>query len=224
MHILRFDDLPQGGFAGLREKQFVTDSRVFGPHKRPEASNGLGNFVYLADANFVPHGETRLHPHREIDVISVMVEGRIHHEGSLEQGQNLEPGSVQVQRAGGEGFTHNEINPDPTENQMIQLWFLPDQPGQPAGYKLYQPTPGERTHVYGGTTDQDATFGSKTRMDVILATPGQTIEQSGESMAFITRGQGMIEEQIIEARTLIRTSDLKFTATSESQVILIYAA
>ncbi|MBL4770874.1 MAG: pirin family protein [Planctomycetes bacterium] len=224
MDILRFEDLPQGGFAGLREKQFVTDSRLFGIHKRSEASNGLGNFVYLADANFVPHGETRMHPHHEIDVISVMIEGRIHHEGSLEHGQGIETGQVQVQRAGGEGFTHNEINPDPTENQMIQLWFLPDNPGQPAGYKIYQPEPGGRTQVYGGTQDQEETFDSKTRMDVALVNTAQTIEQKGESMIFITQGHGTIQGKTIEARTLVRGKDLSFTASSAAQLILIYPA
>ena len=34
---------------------------------------------------------------------------------------------VQVQRAGGEGFSHNEINPDDIENRMIQLWVVPEQ-------------------------------------------------------------------------------------------------
>jgi hypothetical protein len=76
------------------------------------AWSGIGNFVYLADARFVPKGETGMHPHREIDVISVMVEGRIAHGGSLEHGQELNPFDVQVQRAGGEGFSHNETNPD----------------------------------------------------------------------------------------------------------------
>ena len=73
---------------------------------------GLGNFVYLADAKFIPNGETHLHPHKEIDVISVIVKGRISHEGTLEQGKTLEKNHVQVQRAGGQGFTHNEVNPD----------------------------------------------------------------------------------------------------------------
>ena len=45
-----------------------------------------------------------MHPHKEIDVISVMMEGRVSHEGSLEHGQSLETGQVQVQRAGGRRF------------------------------------------------------------------------------------------------------------------------
>lgn len=222
MDILRFDDLSPGGFAGLREKRFVTDSRVFGSHKKAETSDGIGNFVYLADANFMPNGETGLHPHREIDVISVMVEGRISHAGSLEHGQSLETGGVQVQRAGAEGFTHNEINPDAEENQMIQLWVLPDGPGEPAGYKAYHPAAGERAHVYGGSKDQDDTFHSKTYIDVVHATPGQTFRQAGEVMVYISKGEGVVNGEDVGARTLLRITDLEFAATTDAQVIIIY--
>jgi redox-sensitive bicupin YhaK (pirin superfamily) len=222
MELLKFDDLPQGGFAGLREKRFVTDSRVFGARKNPVAVEGIGNFVYLADANFMPNGETGLHPHREIDVISVMVAGRISHAGSLEHGQNLDTGAVQIQRAGAEGFSHNEINPDDQENQMLQIWVLPDEAGEPAGYKVFQPAPGERTHVYGGPKDQQDTFYSKTSIDVANLRTGETVSQPGEVMAYLSKGSGLVNGQPIVARTLMRASDIKFTADDESQLIVIF--
>ena len=84
----------------------------------------------LADAKFFPNGETHLHPHKEIDVISVIAEGRISHKGTLEEGTILHVNQVQVQRAGGEGFAHNEVNPDNKENRMIQLWVTPEKSGR----------------------------------------------------------------------------------------------
>ena len=222
MDILRFDDLPQGGFAGLIERRFVTDSRVFGHRKSPGAVDGIGNFVYLADANFLPLGETGLHPHREIDVISVMVDGRISHAGSMQHGQGLESGTVQIQRAGGEGFRHNEINPDETENQMIQIWVLPDEAGESAGYQVFQPAAGERAHIYGGPEDQEDTFYSATSVDVANVAPGQAVSQPGDSMVYLSKGSGEIDGTPVVARTLIRAKDIKFTAGEESQVIIIY--
>jgi len=222
MELLKFDDLPQGGFAGLRERRFVTDSRVFGAHKDPAAAEGIGNFVYLADANFMPNGETGLHPHREIDVISVMVAGRISHAGSLEHGQNLDAGAVQIQRAGTEGFSHNEINPDDHENQMLQIWVLPDEAGEPAAYKVFHPAPGARTHVYGGSKDQQDTFYSKTSIDVANLRSGETVSQSGEAMAYLSKGSGLINDQPIAARTLVRASDIEFTPDDDSQLIIIF--
>lgn len=224
MEILRYEDLHHGGFAGLKERRFVTDVRVFGKHKRPEPANGIGNFVYLADANFLPNGETFMHPHREIDVISIMVEGRLQHEGSLEHGMMLETGMVQVQRAGGEGFTHNEVNPDDVENRMIQLWVKPDEPGEPAGYRVYTPKEGERLQVYGGDKNQDERFYSATSIDVANVRKGDTLLHTGEVMAFLTQGSGRINEQAISARTLVRSDGLGFNADEDAQLILVYAS
>ncbi|NRA21681.1 MAG: pirin family protein, partial [Oceanospirillaceae bacterium] len=108
MQILQRDSLPLGGFAGLTEKRLIKDKKVGG-----DSSNwdGLGSFVYLADANYLPYGETKMHSHSEIDVITVMITGRLTHEGSMKDGQSMVANQVQVQRAGGEGFSHNEVNP-----------------------------------------------------------------------------------------------------------------
>jgi redox-sensitive bicupin YhaK (pirin superfamily) len=113
MEILKRDSLKEGGFAGLKEHRLIKAPRLFGAQGNNDGSwPGLGKFVYLADARFMPHGETRMHSHHELDVISLMVDGNIKHEGSLETGKDLSRSDVQVQRAGGEGFSHNEINPD----------------------------------------------------------------------------------------------------------------
>ena len=82
----------------------VMDHRVFDGRAENGTWEGIGNFVYLADARFLPEGETGLHSHKEIDVLAVMVEGRIAHEGSLKHGQSMDGHDIQVQRAGGEGF------------------------------------------------------------------------------------------------------------------------
>ena len=222
MELLKYDDLPQGGFAGLRERQFVTDVQVFGERKNLATANGIGNFVYLADANFLPNGETGMHPHREIDVISVMVDGRIEHAGSLEHGVALESGMVQVQRAGAEGFTHNEINPDTSPNHMIQLWVLPDEAGEPAGYRVYSPEQGQRLQVYGGSKDQEERFYSNTSIDVAHLEKGQSLEHNGDVLAFLAKGSGVVNGEAIAARTLVRSNGLVFQAENDSQLILIY--
>ncbi|TKB46589.1 pirin family protein [Thalassotalea mangrovi] len=223
MKILHYSELPLGGFAGLKEKRMVTDERIFGLHKHPKAFNGIGNFVYLADANFLPHGETGMHPHREIDVISVMVEGRISHAGSLEHGQQLDAGFTQVQRAGGKGFFHNEINPDSSENQMIQLWVLPDNPGEPAGYQVFEPEVGKLQQVYGGDRSQTDRFHSKTSIAVANLIAGQSIHHWGDAMLYLSKGKGTLNGDKVELRTLFHLeSGIEFTASEDAQLIVIY--
>jgi len=223
---LTYDQLPHGGFAGLVERRFVMDERVLGGQSMPLVFNGLGGFVYLADANFLPFGETTMHGHHQLDVIYVMVEGNITHAGSMAHGEHISAGQVQVQRAGVEGFRHNEINPDDQQNQMIQLWVLPDDANQSAGYKVYTPALGEMTKIYGGDTKQQQTFDSKTTLYVANARAGQQFSVSGPAMAYICKGEGIINGQNLVSRTLVRHANshaegLSFTATCDSMVIFV---
>ena len=218
--VLHRDDLKLGGFAGIREHRLVVDPKVFG-NNDSGAWSGIGSFVYLADARFIPNGETHLHPHREIDVISIVVDGRISHEGTLQQGRTIESNQVQVQRAGGEGFAHNEVNPDYTENRMIQIWVTPEKSGEPAGYKSYSLQQGRVTRVYGGNDDQGNTFASKTVLDVGLVDANQTVFLDGEFIAYVTRGSGMLDKQNVADGDLVRGHDAKFQAETDSQIIIV---
>ncbi|OUS24227.1 pilus assembly protein [Gammaproteobacteria bacterium 45_16_T64] len=225
MHILSRDSLTLGGFAGLREHRIVTDSQLFGGRKKPEASEGLGNFVYLADAKFNPKGETGMHPHKEIDVITVMIKGRVSHEGSLEHGRSLDEGAVQVQRAGGEGFAHNEINPDDQRNRLIQLWALPEHAGEPAGYKYYQPQADDITQIYGGDKTQDDTFDSHTTIDIVRLAAGKRLQLAGEQLSYVTDGTAEFNEgdtpYVAGDGDLIRSHDVEIHATSDVDIIVI---
>lgn len=223
---LQRDSLPLGGFAGLKERQLVKAPKVFGQTSNEDGSwSGLGSFVYLADARFMPHGETRMHDHLEVDVISIMVEGNIKHQGSMGHGQDLTVNDVQVQRAGGEGFSHNEVNPDEAWNRMIQIWVLPEELGQSARYQTYHLKEHQRvedtlSRIYGGNSDHD--FPSKTVIDVTLLTKGQQIEINAPFIAYITRGKGMANQEEIVDGDLIKGDSLHFSALNDVQLIIFH--
>jgi len=225
MQVLNRDVLPLGGFAGLTEHRLVTDSRVFGRHKSEDTFNGHKNFVYLADARFNPHGETRMHPHKEIDVISVMLDGRISHEGSLEHGQSLNAGEVQVQRAGGEGFEHNEVNPDNSKNRMLQIWVLPDEAGRAAGYKHYALNDNQVTRIYGGDKNQTQTFDSKTIIDIVQLNAGEEFEVGQTSLIYVATGEVKAQDNAdvltLGEGALIRSEYLKLNVSEQAQLIVV---
>jgi redox-sensitive bicupin YhaK (pirin superfamily) len=222
IEILHRDDLPLGGFAGLKEHRLVMSPKIFGPHANPDTWSGIGRFVYCADARFNPHGETRMHDHKEIDVISVMIEGRIDHQGSLEHGQALAANDVQVQRAGGEGFSHNEVNPDDSTNRMIQLWVLPEQAGEPAAYKLYRLPPGKLTRVYGGSNDQSDTFPSHTVIEVALFDPSEELVIDKPFLAYLAVGEATANSIEMAEGTLFKGDRLTFQGQSNGKLIVIY--
>ncbi len=221
LEILHRDELKLGGFAGLTEHRLVMGARAFGAYTEPGTWEGFGNFVYLADARFNPNGETRMHSHREVDVISVMVEGRIAHEGSLEHGRELKANEVQVQRAGGEGFSHNEVNPDDTQNRMIQIWVLPDQPGQAAGYKHYQLQRSKVKTVHGGPDNQAETFDNQTFIRVGLLEANQSYDCDQPFLAYLSSGEGIANGRTVKEGDLFRGDRLAFQATQNTQIIFI---
>lgn len=218
IEILHRDDLSLGGFAGLVEHRLIRDGQIGG---KSDTWEGLGNFVYLADARFLPKGETHMHPHKEIDVISIVVEGRIVHEGSLEHGQSMNTDQAQVQRAGGEGFSHNETNPDDTHNRMLQLWALPEKAGEKAGYKLYDLVQGKLTRIYGGSVSQDQTFDNHTIIEVGMLNNGQGVSKSGEFLAYVSRGSGSLNGKEVKDGDLIRGIEFDFTAKEDVQIVII---
>jgi len=222
MRIIRRNKLRRGGFAGLRETRLVMSPRVFRDQVEAGTSSGIGRFVYLADASFLPHGDTRMHAHREIDVISIMMKGRIKHEGSMEHGQELHAGNIQVQRAGGEGFSHNEINPDDSKNRMIQIWVLPETPGEPAGYKVFEAAESGRTRIYGGPADQDETLAARTVIEIVHMKEGDSLDQPGRCIVYVTEGAGTSKEETLREGDLVETSNFNIKALTDSKLILAY--
>ncbi len=218
--IIHRDDLHHGCFAGLREHRLVNDPKVFGKHKDPMTSDGLGALIYLADARFEPHGETTMHSHKEVDVITVMVQGNITHHGSLEHGASLKAGNIQVQRAGGEGFSHNEINPDDTQNRMLQLWFQPETEGERAGYQLYTNNHEQIQRVYGGRVGK--TFRSATMMEIITLQKNEPFRHLGTYEAYLYAGLLLSDEIKLNDGDLLQGNDLDVVALEESKFVLVF--
>jgi len=211
MKILQRDALTRGGFAGLKETRLIKDTKIGGDDS---TFDGLGNFVYLADARYLPHGETHMHSHLEIDVITILIEGRLTHEGSLEDGQSMVNNQVQVQRAGGEGFSHNEINPDHSGTRLLQLWVQPETAGEASGYKMYDLQANKLTRIYGGNKSQKNTFDSHTIIEVGVLEKETSIHKQGAFLAYVSYGEAELNGSVIKEGDLISGEDINFKVTS----------
>ena len=139
----------------------------------------------------------------------------------MANGQELNVNDIQVQRAGNEGFSHNEINPDNEKNRMIQLWILPEDEEAPASYQMFHAEAGKRMRVYGGPTDQDDTFAARTVVDIAHVNAGDKVSQSGRSLVYMVLGQGACEQEKIEEGDLVETRDFNFKASTDCKLILV---
>ncbi|AFZ33094.1 Pirin domain protein [Gloeocapsa sp. PCC 7428] len=87
--------------------------------------------------------EDRVHPgrgfgahgHRDMEIITYVLEGALEHKDSLGNGAIVTPGEVQRMSAG-TGIVHSEFNPSKTDSvHLLQIWILPNQQGLEPSYE-----------------------------------------------------------------------------------------
>ena len=81
------------------------------------------------------------HPHNEMEIVTIALEGEITHKDSMGNEAVIKAGDVQRMSAG-TGLTHSEFNLSDSETHFYQIWIYPDTPGLKPSYdqKTFDPT------------------------------------------------------------------------------------
>lgn len=87
------------------------------------------------------------HPHDNMEIVSIALEGALRHGDSMGNMQELRPGEIQVMSAG-TGITHSEMNASDTEPvKFLQIWVLTDAENHTPRYNQIRLAPAKRNEL-----------------------------------------------------------------------------
>lgn len=122
-----------------------------------------------------------MHPHRDMEIITYLLEGALEHNDSMGNGSIIRPGDGQRMSAG-RGVRHSEANPSKTEAaHLLQIWILPSERGLEPSYEQ-KAFPAEekrgKLRLIAGPDGKDGsvTIHQDARLYVALLSPGQQVQ------------------------------------------------
>lgn len=104
----------------------------FADYYNPERIQ-FGHLRVINDDWIKPGAGFELHPHRDMEIISYVIEGELTHADSMGNNRRVKRGEVQYMSAG-TGVLHSEHNRGPVPLHLLQIWVLPNETGLPPNY------------------------------------------------------------------------------------------
>jgi quercetin 2,3-dioxygenase len=172
------------------------------------------------------------HPHRDMEIITYVLSGKLEHKDSLGTGSVILPGDGQRMTAG-RGIRHSEANPSATDTvHMLQIWILPDKQGHEPGYEQRSFPEAEKRGKFRLIASNDGAEGSvkinqDAQLRVALLAPGEEVTHSlaSKRSAWVQVAKGEVElngEKLRQGDGAAISDEklLTVTATEDAEVLL----
>ena len=141
---------------------------------------GFGPLRVINQDRIAPRKGFPTHGHRDMEIVTYVLEGAVAHRDSMGNGSEIQPGEVQLMSAG-TGVMHSEFNPRDEELHLLQMWVLPSAPGFEPRYEQKDFSGPEREGrlrlvVSPDGADGSLRIGQDARLHVGVFTSGQETE------------------------------------------------
>ncbi len=172
------------------------------------------------------------HPHKDMEIITYVLEGSLAHKDSMGNGSAIGRGDVQRMSAG-TGVTHSEFNASETETaHLLQIWIMPDKAGYKPSYEEKVFPDEEKRGRLRLIASRDARDGS-VRMNqdvdvyVSLLEGGQTVThtlaEGRGAWIQVARGSVSVNGQALkagDAAAIENESEVSLTGLEGAEVLL----
>lgn len=193
---------------------------------------GFRNLRVINEDRVKPGVGFPTHPHRDMEIISYVLEGALAHRDSMGTGSVIRPGDVQRMSAG-TGITHSEFNQSKSDPlHFFQIWILPEREGMTPGYEQKFFPDEEKRGTLRLIASPDGRDGSVTihqdaKLYATLLDPGEEIVHSLSPGRYawvqVARGKVLVNGHLLEAGDGAAVSNeelLRLTANDASELLL----
>jgi hypothetical protein len=152
----------------------------FGDYQDP-AHMGFRSLRVINDDRVAPGQGFATHSHRDMEIVTWVLDGALEHRDSLGNGSVIHPGDLQRMSAG-TGITHSEFNPSSTDPvHFLQIWLLPARLGLHPGYeqRAFAPAPRQgRLQLVAAPDGREGAVTVHQDVDVLagILAPGDEVE------------------------------------------------
>lgn len=196
------------------------------------AQTGFSDLLVINDDQVAPARGFGTHPHKNMEIISYVLQGRLAHKDSMGTGSEIVPGDIQLMSAG-RGVTHSEFNASQSEPvHFLQIWVVPAETGTTPGYQQIAVAEQDKRGKFALIISPDAAEGSlKIRQDTRIyaglfdGAEQQTVTLPENRYAYIHVASGSLKVNGVEfaagdgARVRDETS-LTFSDGDNAEVLL----
>ncbi len=193
---------------------------------------GFRSLRVINDDRVQPGQGFGMHGHRDMEIVTYVLEGALEHRDSLGNGSVLRPGELQHMTAG-TGVRHSEFNPSDKEwVHLYQIWLLPNQKGLESSYEQKafpeNQRQGKLRLVASPTGEQGSlTIHQDARLYLSTLKPGETVAHSVKpgrhAWLQVLRGQAALNGQPLSAGDGAAVSDeekLEIRSQDDAEVML----